>query len=223
MKNIEFLNHSIIAHRGIYNNITIFENSMESIMYAVKNNLSIEIDIRLTKDENVIVFHDEDGSRLLKLKDNINSLTKDEIDFISNYHIPTLEEVLDFVKGKVPIIIELKEDNKIIRKKVCELLNKYDGDFAIQSFIYEAVKYYRKCGYVCGLLISNKKNKEFLNKNKKLDFLSIKYNTLDKNKIKLLKEDYYVIGWTIDNRSDAEEYVKIYNNLVIDNIEEVFK
>ena len=46
MVNCEFLNHSIIAHRGIYNNITIYENTIESIMYAVKNNLIVEIDVK---------------------------------------------------------------------------------------------------------------------------------------------------------------------------------
>ena len=223
MKNIEFLNHSIIAHRGIYNNITIFENTIESITYAVKNNLSFEIDVRLTKDNVLIVYHDEDGSRLLKLKDNINSLTKEEIDYISNFYIPTLEEVLNLVDGKVPIILEVKEDNKIIRKKICDLLKKYNGPIAIESFIYDAVNYYRKQKFIVGLLISDKKNKKYLNKRLNIDFLAIKYTTLDKNKLKLLKEDYYIIGWTINTRSDAEEYVKIFNNLIIDNIEEVFK
>ena len=98
MGKVDFLNHSIIAHRGIYNNITIYENTIESIMYAVKNNLIVEFDIRLTKDQKIIVFHDEEGDRLLKLKDKINSLTKEEIDYISPYYIPTLKEVLDNIK-----------------------------------------------------------------------------------------------------------------------------
>jgi len=46
MGKCEFLNHSIIAHRGIYNNITIYENTIESIMYAIKNNLSVSIEVR---------------------------------------------------------------------------------------------------------------------------------------------------------------------------------
>ena len=222
MGKCEFLNHSIIAHRGIYNNITIYENTLESIMYAVKNNLSVEIDVRLTMDNQVIVFHDEEGSRLLKLKDKINTITKEELDFLCSFNVPTLEDALKCVDGKVPIIIEVKEDNKIIRNSLLNILRKYNGKFAIQSFIYEAVSYYNKKGFVTGLLI-NEKNKKYLDKDLKVDFLSIKYNILDRTQIKLLKENYYLIGWTIDNRSDAEEYIKIYNNLIIDNIEEVFK
>ena len=222
MENVEFLNYSIIAHRGIYNNITIVENTLESIMYAVKNNLSVEIDVRLTKDKKLIVFHDEDGSRLLKLKDKINTLTKEEIDYICSFTVPTLDMVLNSVNGRVPIIIEVKEDNKFIRNSLISILSKYEGKFVIQSFIYDAVCFYKKKGFITGLLVSNK-NKKYLNKNLRVDFLSIKFDMLDKIQIKLLKEKYYVIGWTIDNRSDAEEYIKVYNNLIIDNIEEVFR
>ena len=223
MGNVEFLNHSIIAHRGIYNNITIMENTLESIMYAVKNNITVEVDVRLTKDNKIILFHDDEGGRLLKLKDKINTLTKEELDYICSFGIPTLDIVLDNINDKVPIIIDVKEDNKIIRNELINILNKYKGRVAIQSFIYDAVIFYKKKGFITGLLISDKKNKNYLNKELNVDFLSIKYNMLDKIQIKLLKERYYIIGWTIDNRNDAMEYIKLYNNLIIGNIEEVFK
>ena len=38
-----------------------------------------------------------------------------------------------------------------------------------------------------------------------------------------LKKEYYLIGYTLDNRSDVEYYIKVFNNLVIDNMEEVFR
>ena len=223
MGKCEFLNRSIIAHRGIYNNITIYENSMESIMYAVKNNLTVEIDIRLTKDNKIIVFHDEDGSRLLKLKDKINELTYDEINYISHYHIPTLKEVIDSINGIVPIVIEVKEDNKIIRNELVKLLDNYNGKYVIQSFIFDAVKYYKKKKYVVGLLIGDKKNVGLIDKDLEVDFLSIEYDSLDRLKLNALKQKYYIIGWTFFERSEVQEYIKVFNNLIIDNIEEVFK
>ena len=42
-------------------------------------------------------------------------------------------------------------------------------------------------------------------------------------KLNLLKQKYYVIGWTLDTREDVEYNIKLFNNLIIDNIEEVFK
>ena len=223
MGKCELLNHSIIAHRGIYNNITIYENTLESIMYAVKNNLIVEIDVRLSKDEELIVYHDDDAGRMLKLKDEINSLTYEELLFLSPYHIPTLNEVLLSINGKVPIIIEIKEDNKIIRKKIVDLLKKYNGKFVIQSFIYDAVKFYKKCGYVVGLLVGSKKNRDILSKYPEVDFINIKYNSIDRVEASKLKEKYYLIGYTVSTREDVNFYIKIFNNLVIDNIEEVFR
>ena len=54
---------------------SIYENTLESIMYAVKNNLIVEIDVRLSKDEELIVYHDDDAGRMLILKDAAEELT----------------------------------------------------------------------------------------------------------------------------------------------------
>lgn len=223
MGKCDFLKSSIIAHRGIYNNITIFENTIESIMYAVKNNLIVEVDVRLTLDNELIVFHDSDAGRMLRLKDDINTLNYQELLYISPYHIPTLKEVLDKIDSKVPIIIEVKEDNKIIRNKLLEILKDYKGNFAIQSFIYDAVKFYKKKKYIIGLLIGKTKNRNLLKENLNIDFINIKYDTIDKVEASKLKEKYFLIGYTIDNREDVETYIKVFNNLIIDNIEEVFR
>ena len=223
MGKCDFLKSSIIAHRGIYNNITIFENTIESIMYAVKNNLIVEVDVRLTLDNELIVFHDSDAGRMLRLKDDINTLNYQELLYISPYHIPTLKEVLDKIDSKVPIIIEVKEDNKIIRNKLLEILKDYKGNFAIQSFIYDAVKFYKKKKYIIGLLIGKTKNRNLLKENLSIDFINIIYDTIDKVEASKLKEKYFLIGYTIDNREDVETYIKVFNNLIIDNIEEVFR
>ena len=221
MGKCDFLKSSIIAHRGIYNNITIYENTIESIMYAAKNNLIVEIDVRLTSDEELIVFHDEDGTRLVKLKDNINTLTYEELEYLSPYHIPTLKEVLDSINSKVPIIIEVKEDNKIIRNKLIKTLKDYKGFYAIQSFIYDAVKFYKKKKFIVGLLIGKTKNRKLLPQNLDIDFINIKYDTIDRVEANKLKEKYFLIGYTIDKKEDVETYIKVFNNLIIDNIEDV--
>lgn len=223
MGRCDFLNHSIIAHRGIYNNITIYENTLESIMYASKNNLIVEIDIRTTLDNEIIVYHDEDASRLNNLKDTLNTITLNDLEYISQFHIPTLNEVLTNINGHVPIIIEIKEDNKIIRTKLIELLKKYNGSVAIQSFNIDIVKFFKKKGFITGLLIGVKKNRKYLEQDLDVDFLNIKYNTISKVEANMLKQKYYLIGYTLDNRKEVETYIKTFNNLVIDNIEEVFK
>lgn len=223
MGRCEFLNHSIITHRGIYNNITIYENSIESIMYSIKNNLSVSIEIRMTKDKEIIVFNDEEMKRLIKLKDNVNTITKDELNYISQYYVPTLKEILKMINNKVPIILNIKEDNKIFRNKLINILNTYKGKIALHSINLEAIKYYKKKDYVVGLIIDENVNNAYLEKDIDVDFLTIKYNLIDKVKANILKMKYYIIGYTLDKREDVEYYIKMYNNLIIDNIEEVFK
>lgn len=223
MGRCEFLNHSIITHRGIYNNITIYENSIESIMYSIKNNLSVSIEIRMTKDKEIIVFNDEEMKRLIKLKDNVNTITKDELNYISQYYVPTLKEILKMINNKVPIILNIKEDNKIFRNKLINILNTYNGNIALHSMNIEAIKYYKKKDYIVGLIIDEKINDIYLDKDIDVDFLTIKYNLIDKVKANMLKMKYYIIGYTLDKREDVEYYIKMYNNLIIDNIEEVFK
>ena len=220
MGKCDFLNNSIIAFRGIYNNITIYENSLESIMYAVKNNLSVSIDVRYTNDE-IIVFSDEDGTRLLKLKDNINTLSKEELDYISGYNIPNLLDVLNNIDGKVPVVINIYDNDKVFRNKLIKILDDYKGKFLILSDDIDIIKHYKK-KYVVGLSIKDK-NVKYLDKNYDVDVVNVKYDILDKREINVLKDDYYVIGSVINNRKDAEYYIKIFNNLIIDNVEEVFK
>lgn len=221
MGKCEFLNKSIVAHRGIYNNITIYENSLDAIMYAVKNNLSVSIDVRCTNDE-IIVFSDKDGTRFLKLKDDINTLSKEELDYISNYNIPKLVDVLNSVNGKVPILINIYYDDKVFRNKLINILDKYKGMFVILSDSYDIIKHYKKKKYNVGLIIDDD-NIKYLDRSYDVDVLSIKYNLLDKREVNVLKDKYYVIASVIDNRKDAEYFIKIYNNLIIDNVEEVFR
>ena len=220
MNKCSFLNHSIITHRGIYNNITIYENTIESIMYSLKNNLSINIDISLTKDKEIIVFNKNNITKLLKLKDDVISLNYEELEYMSHYHIPTLKEVVDNVDGKVPIILNLYDDDKIMRNNILKIIDKYNN-IAIQSSDYNILKSYKKkC--IVGLVI-NSSNLIYLNKDINVDYLSIQYDLIDKPHSNLLKQKYYLIGYTLDNREEVMKYIKIYNNLIIDNIEEVFK
>lgn len=220
MGKCDFLKNSIIAYRGIYNNITIYENTLESIMYAVKNNLSVSIDVRYTNDE-IIVFSDKDGTRLLKLKDNINTLSKEELDYISGYNIPNLIDVLNNIDGRVPVVINIYDNDKVFRNKLIKLLDNYKGKFLILSDDIDVIKRYKK-KYVVGLNIEDK-NIKYLDRNYDVDVINVKYNMLEKREINILKDDYYVIGSVINNRKDAEYYIKIFNNLIIDNVEEVFK
>lgn len=139
------------AHRGLYDNRTSApENSMEAFRLAVEAGYGIEMDIQLTKDNIPVVFHDKTLKRMCGKEGYVWDYTLEELQkntlADSTQTIPTFEEVLELIDGKVPLIIEYKMDRPTI--KVCELgnqlLTNYKGVYCIESFHPKAVRWYRK-------------------------------------------------------------------------------
>ena len=124
----------IIAHRGIHNNKNIPENSISSFKKAIIYNTPIELDIQLTKDNQVIVFHDKNLFRMTKKNLLIKKLTLKELKKVpllnTNEKIPTLQEVLKLVNNKVLLDIELKNIKKYKKlvNKTLNILKNYLGD-----------------------------------------------------------------------------------------------
>ena len=86
-----------IAHRGIYNNLNIPENSMKSFKRAINSNVSIELDIHLTKDNKLVVFHDDNLIRMTGTYKKIRKCIRKEkgahgIEERGVYHIHQFEK-----------------------------------------------------------------------------------------------------------------------------------
>ena len=91
-----------IAHRGAFNNIDIPENSLLAFKKAIDMKWDIELDVQLTKDNVLVVFHDEDLKRMTGISKKICDVDYSEL---QNYHlldtkesIPTFLEVLKLIK-----------------------------------------------------------------------------------------------------------------------------
>jgi len=224
LKELHFLKTRLIAHRGIYDNKRIYENTISAIQRAIKHQYIIEFDVRLLSDGTCVVFHDQNMERLLHVEGNIERITYDELCYIAKYQVPTLEEVLDLVAGSVPVLIDLKTitSKRLLEKKVAIILDEYKGDFAVQSFHIRTLKWFYKNrpNYITGYLI-NRKN---LTKNyffKKYDFVNINIKLLSDRRVKKLKEDKMVIGYTINTKEEYALKQNIYDNLVCNNILEI--
>ena len=128
----------IYAHRGVHDNKSVFENTITSFKLALEDKLNIELDVRLTRDDKAVVFHDTDLKRLLKENANVKDLTYDELQQykLGEDTIPLLEDVLSLVDGKVSLLVEIKNAKNKLRlsKKTYELLQHYEGSYQIQSF-----------------------------------------------------------------------------------------
>lgn len=95
----------------------IIENSLEAFKLAIQKKYIIELDVHITKDNQIVVFHDESLHRITGLNKNISECTYDEIKDLklrnTNSYIPKLEEVLMLVDGQVLLLIEIKNNKEV--------------------------------------------------------------------------------------------------------------
>lgn len=138
-----------IAHRGLHDD-TAPENSMCAFEKAIEAGFPIELDIRPIDDGTIVVFHDDKITRMTDRDGYVCNLSRTDIDNIrlkgSDERIPLFKDVLDFVDGRVPLLIEIKNETKIgaLEHDALELLKSYNGDFAIQAFNPYSLEYFKK-------------------------------------------------------------------------------
>lgn len=164
MEDFEYLKNVYIAHRGIYNNIDIMENTLEAFSKAIDKKIPIEFDIRMLKDGTLVVFHDKSLKRLAKCNKNIADFNINNLNTITlcnnKSKIPNFNDVLNLVNGEVLLDIELKDTKhpfKLI-KNVINILDLYNGKFIIKAFNPFYMLLIRICrkAYIRGLLIDKK-------------------------------------------------------------------
>lgn len=138
------------AHRGLHSKgSAVPENTLPAFQKAVEHGYGIELDIRLTKDRIPVVFHDATLRRACGLLRPVSSYTLRELQefplFHSKERIPSLQEVLGLVDGKVPLLIEFKAEG--IKVPLCPIAAKvlagYRGEYCIQSFHPGVLWWYR--------------------------------------------------------------------------------
>ena len=108
-----------LAHRGLHNRANrIIENSASAIRAAVAAGYGIEVDLQLSLDGVPMVFHDETLDRLTAEHGWVNTRTAAELAQItltdSADIIPTLDHILTLIAGRVPLLIELKDQSLIM-------------------------------------------------------------------------------------------------------------
>ena len=127
------------AHRGLHGE-GVPENSLAAFEKACALGFGIELDVQLSRDGEVMVFHDYTLVRMTGVEKKLCELTAEELGALrlanTNEKIPTLREVLSLVDGRVPLLVELKGESgdTSLCPKVAELLSKYRGPYCIESF-----------------------------------------------------------------------------------------
>jgi glycerophosphoryl diester phosphodiesterase len=138
-----------VAHRGYHDmNKTVWENTLSAFTRAIDAGFAIECDIQLSSDSVPMVFHDHDLQRLCGITGEVRERTAGELRMLAiggtADKIPTLRQMLDLVKGQVPLVIELKgidaEQDDGFAEAVLEVLEGYEGKVALMSFDYHLLR-----------------------------------------------------------------------------------
>ena len=142
--------HTMFAHRGYHcAEKGIPENSMAAFRAALKRGYGIEIDLHLTKDGRLVVFHDDTLERICGRPDTVENMTYEELKNCrlcgTAETIPSFDEVLSLVDGRVPLLIELKipDSSVLICRETLRKLNHYNGPCLIQSFNTIGIRWFR--------------------------------------------------------------------------------
>ena len=128
------------AHRGLHGN-GVPENSLSAFRRAVDAGVGIELDLHLSSDGEVMVFHDDTLDRMTGYSGNLSEMSAATLRTLrlndTEEKIPYFHEVLALVNGKVPLLIELKGRSTTdmrLCEKVSAMLKNYKGLYCIESF-----------------------------------------------------------------------------------------
>ena len=136
-----------LAHRGLHDRHAHRpENSRAALTAAIKAGYGAEIDVQLSADGHAMVFHDTDLDRLTPDTGPLRARHRTELRRIpllgGAEHIPALDDILTLVAGRIPLLIEIKDQSGVLgstdvgplEQAVADALAAYDGPVAVISF-----------------------------------------------------------------------------------------
>ncbi len=200
-----------IGHRGA--RALEPENTLRSFRKAVELGVdAVELDVRLTKDGEVVVIHDERVERTTDGSGLVSNFTLEEIRGFNaekGEKIPTLGEALDFLKGKVKVLIELKEVS--FEEKVLDLIKERGmvNDVIIVSFLEKALRRVRELDgdVATGLIYVRHKKPREAALELGAEYLLPLYRFTHSADVKKAHESgLKVIVWTINTQEEATTY-----------------
>lgn len=191
------------------------ENTLRSFQKAIELGVdAIELDVRITKDQQIVIIHDADVKKTTNSEGLVSSLTLKEIKSLStdkNEKIPTFEEALDFINQKAKILVEIKETG--LEEQVLELIHKkgLENNVVIVSFLEQALKRIRELDakIETGLVYAKHKNPLKSALELKANYLLGFYKFIHTADVqKAHDKGLKIIVWTVNTASEAAEYKK---------------
>lgn len=138
------------AHRGLHTrDKSVPENSLRAFELAASAGYGIELDVQLSLDGQVVVFHDDTLERVCGVHAAVCEKSYEELHAMSlcgsTETVPLFTDVLKVIDGRGPLIVELKtgKRNRELCEKTLKILRSYKGDVCIESFDPTIVEWFR--------------------------------------------------------------------------------
>jgi len=212
----------VIAHRGA--SFLEPENTIKAIKMAVKMGADfVEVDVRKSKDNKLVIMHDEDIDRTTDGKGLVKDYMVSELKKFGagkGERIPTLDEVIECVKDRVGLVIEIKEPGT--EGKILEKIDENELENVIlTSFYHKSIKNARKMSpsVDAGIIFTCQPvdvNHMASNASTNIIFPSYRYMNEDMVK-KAHRNGILVYPWTIDNPEIFEKFVEMGVDGIVTN------
>lgn len=214
-----------VCHRGLHGD-GCTENGMKAFSRAIEAGMAFELDVHLTSDGKLVVFHDSELERVTGKSGIVENLTFDDIragyTLPDGGLIPSLGEVLDLCDERVPIVLELKvydKNYKPLAAAVKEELKRIKDkrNVMIISFDPRALLPFSKSGFFRSFLVCKKERWTY-----KFRFLiesiDIEHTLLEEKKVRRYATRHFTNVWTIEDEQTLDKVIPFCDTVTFQHL-----
>ncbi len=232
--------YRLVAHRGLHDrDAGVPENSLAAFQLAVERGHAIELDVRITADGQLVVFHDLELERMTGVPGQISRWTLRDLKKLrllgTEQAIPTVDEMLELVAGQVPLLIEIKNDSPAdvgrLEALLMDRLSRYSGPLILESFEPQVLIWLRRNApqYIRGQLGAYSKTNRrmdsycrylLFNPLAKPDFIAFHIGSIDyRLRLSCKKHGLPLIGWTARTQEELKRARQLCDGIIYERVE----
>lgn len=229
-----------VAHRGLHDReLGIPENSLPAFARAVEHGKAIELDLHATADNRLVVLHDFQLKRMTGVPGIVEEWTLEDLRKLrlqgTDAQIPTLDEVLELVDGRVPLLLEIKSERLgevgRLEPVLMKRLASYQGEFILEAFNPEVLVWLHRHApqYIRGQLGNlDDENRQFkfysrhlmFNPLSRPDFIAFDIQKIDyKLRLACKKHSLPLLGWTIRTEAELKKADRLCDGVIYEHLE----
>lgn len=229
-----------VAHRGLHDReLGIPENSLPAFARAVEHGKAIELDLHATADNRLVVLHDFQLKRMTGVPGIVEEWTLEDLRKLrlqgTDAQIPTLDEVLELVNGRVPLLLEIKSERLgevgRLEPVLMKRLASYQGEFILEAFNPEVLVWLHRHApqYIRGQLGNlDDENRQFkfysrhlmFNPLSRPDFIAFDIQKIDyKLRLACRKHGLPLLGWTVRTEAELKKADRLCDGVIYEHLE----